>query len=627
MTQDDHLDRLSASQRAGIVAAAASVPWSLVPLLKPRSPLDQGVITGLSSALNYALTTVGHDVVLVSSRGALRLAGARTDGRTTARTTLAVDLAAIAVSLGVQAALPQREQERTARALVRAASRRITAAAVAGAVASGLDALPGPAGSDRGLGRVLRSVPVMVVAGAGIAVGVQALRLRRSRADGAELGRDRGAPMARSLGAGALAATGALTLAAGERGLAWVAERGIRRVTGEQTDVSVASHVASLGAIGGGLYAVGGLVYRRVERSGTVPDAALVDPPTSALVSGGPGSVVPWATLTREPRRHLSTATPAARISAVMGEPAVDPVRVYVGLTSAATYAERVSMALAELERTGALDRSLLVLCSPTGTGYLNYAASSAWEYLSRGDCASVTLQYSLRPSPMSLDRVEDGRQQNHALWLGIAEALGQRAPADRPKVVIFGESLGAHTSQDPFLHSGTRGLRALFVQRALWLGTPYGSGWAHQVRDLTRGNVQPGEVLRVAGADEIDRLDEAAARAARYVLMSHDDDGVVLFGPELLWRSPEWLGDARPAAVPPQARWSIPITFLQTAIDMKNAMSSIPGQFVSAGHDYRADIARAVRFAFDLPCSDTQLAAIEDALRSEELANVATWS
>jgi len=627
MTPDDHLARLSASQRAGIVAAAASVPMSLVPLLKPRSPLDQGVITGLSSALNYALTTLGHDAVLLTSRGALRLVGARTDGRTTARTTLVVDLAAVAVSLGVQAALPRRPQEPTATALLRTASRRLTAAAAAGAVAGVLDALPGPAGSDRGVGRALRSVPAMVVAGAGIAVSAQAVRTRRMRVRGVEPARERGAPMVRSLGVGALAASGALALAAGERGLARVAERGIRRVTGSQTDGSVASHLASFGAIGVGLYAVGGLVYRRVERSGALPDAALAVPPTSPLVSGGPDSVVAWAGLSREPRRHLSTRTSAARISEVMGEPAVEPVRVYVGLNTADTYAERVDLALAELERTGALDRSLLVLCSPTGTGYLNYAASSAWEYLSRGDCASVTLQYSLRPSPMSLDRVDDGRQQNHALWLGIAEALGQRAPSDRPRVVIFGESLGAHTSQDPFLHSGTRGLRALFVQRALWLGTPYGSGWAHQVRDLTRNNVRPGEVLRVSSADAIDRLAPEAAAAARYVLLSHEDDGVVLFGPGLLWRSPEWLGADRPAAVPSQASWSIPITFLQTAIDMKNAMSSIPGDFVAAGHDYRADIARAVSFAFDLPCGPAQLAAVEAALRSEELVNVATWS
>ncbi|NTW38846.1 MAG: hypothetical protein HGA44_02990 [Cellulomonadaceae bacterium] len=627
MSWRDRAVHLSASQRAGIFAASASVPMSLVPLLKPRTPVDQGLVTGLTSATDYALTTVFHDAVLATSHGLQRLVGASTERRATARTTLVVDLSAIAVATAVQVALPQRAEESTARAMLRTTAGRVASACFAGAVGGALDALPGAAGSDRGLGRLLRSVPMMVVAGAGIAVGRQAVRTRRA-GDGAEvLARERSAPLATSLGVGALAATGAVTLAFAERSVARVAGRGIQRVTGSPGHGTTASHLASLGALAGGLYAVGSLVYRRAERSGAVPDPALVDPPASAFVSGSAPSAVAWGRLSREARRHLGSATSAAAIEAVMGEPALEPIRLYVGLTSAPTRSERVSLALAELERTKALDRSLLVLCSPTGTGYLNYAASSTWEYLTRGDCASLTLQYSLRPSLMSLDRVDDGREQNRALWLAVAEALGRRAPADRPRVAIFGESLGAHTSQDPFLHSGTRGLRALFVERALWLGTPDRSGWIHEVADLTSGDVRPGEVIQLASADQIERLDAQAADAARYVLLSHEDDGVTLFGTELLYRRPAWLGEDRPAAVPPQASWSVPLTFVQAAIDTKNAMNAVPGEFVADGHDYRADIARAVRFAFGLQSTDAQLAAVEAALRREELERAAAWS
>ena len=60
-------------------------------------------------------------------------------------------------------------------------------------------------------------------------------------------------------------------------------------------------------------------------------------------------------------------------------------------------------MALAELERTGAFDRELLMVISPTGTGYVNYVAVETTAYLTRGNMASVTMQYSLRPSPLSL--------------------------------------------------------------------------------------------------------------------------------------------------------------------------------------------------------------------------------
>ncbi|HWS59022.1 MAG TPA: alpha/beta-hydrolase family protein [Actinotalea sp.] len=626
MQWGDAYSRLSPSQRAGIVAASASVPLSLVPLLKPRSATDQGLITGLSSAFNYASTSVLHDAVLSTSAGALRLAGVRVDVRSTAQATIAIDLVALAASLGLEYLLPVREGERMSTAMVRTTARRVSKAALFGLVAGALDAVPNPEGQGGPVARALHSVPAAVATGTALSVGLQLVRRRRAQAHGATFD-TKGAPLLRSLGIGALAATGAAAIAAGERGIAKVAGRAVARATGEPGHGPGFGHLASFAAIGGGLYAVGSRVYRSIERSVSVPDAVLADPPASPLVTGGPGSVVEWDALTREPRRHLSTVTSAATITEVMGEPAQDPIRIYIGLTSAPTVAERVDLALAELERTGALDRSLLVLCSPTGTGYLNYAATSTWEYLTRGDCATLTLQYSVRPSPLSLDRVDLGREQNHALWMAVAEALGSRAPADRPRVVIFGESLGAHTSQDPFLHAGTRGLRSLFIERALWLGTPYVSGWSRQTKDTTNGDVRAGEVLRIVGAGDLENLDPAEAEAARYVLLSHQDDGVALFGLELLYRQPEWLGDERPPTVPPQASYSIPITFLQTAIDTKNAMVIVPGEFTSLGHDYREDIARAVRFAYGLKCSDEQLAAVESALRREELERAAAWT
>jgi hypothetical protein len=48
--------------------------------------------------------------------------------------------------------------------------------------------------------------------------------------------------------------------------------------------------------------------------------------------------------------------------------------------------------------------------------------------------------------------------------------------------------------------------------------------------------------------------------------------------------------------------------------------MNVVPGQFDANGHDYRADLARFVREAYALDCSDDQLARIEEALRQNEL-------
>src|SRR5690606_5674928 len=127
------------------------------------------------------------------------------------------------------------------------------------------------------------------------------------------------------------------------------------------------------------------------------------------------------AVRTKPPGRSVRPEGQDLSIPAVMGEPErAQPVQVYVGLDAAPTAAERVDLALAEMERTGAWDRSLIMLVSPTGTGYVNYCAVAAVQYLSRGDVASVTLQYSKRPSPLSLGKVAGAREQNRLLWLKV---------------------------------------------------------------------------------------------------------------------------------------------------------------------------------------------------------------
>ena len=57
---------------------------------------------------------------------------------------------------------------------------------------------------------------------------------------------------------------------------------------------------------------------------------------------------------------------PDLSIPTVTGEPAkAEPVEVYVSLDAAPTPRERVELALREMDRTGAWDRSLLMLVSP----------------------------------------------------------------------------------------------------------------------------------------------------------------------------------------------------------------------------------------------------------------------
>jgi uncharacterized membrane protein len=311
------------------------------------------------------------------------------------------------------------------------------------------------------------------------------------------------------------------------------------------------------------------------------------------------------------------TRTRAQRIERVMGHlAAAEPVRVYVGLDSAATIEERVDLALHEVDRLGALDRSVLLLVSPTGTGYVNYAAVEAVEYLALGDVATVTMQYSLRPSFLSLDRVRVGREQNRALWVALRERIQAMPPERRPRVLMFGESLGAHTSQDAVLHQGTDGLADLVIERALWIGSPFGSGWRTEV-------LGPDASRRThALAGEFDNFEQYQALAAdqrdalRYVMITHVEDAVPKFGPPLAVQAPDWLRiQPRQAGISATMRWSPFTTFLQVFVDMLNGSNITPGTFAALGHDYRADLLDFASAVYALPATPAQMDRLRQAL------------
>ena len=172
-----------------------------------------------------------------------------------------------------------------------------------------------------------------------------------------------------------------------------------------------------------------------------------------------------------------------------MGEPAKShPIRIFVGLDSAAFGGRACRSRPQGTGQDRCLQtREVLLVVSPTGTGYVNYQAVESLEYLTRGDCATVTLQYSKRPSPLSLGRVEVGRKQNEMLFLSLWERFEKMEPSERPRLVVFGESLGAHTSQDAFVHRGTRGLQDRGIDSALWIGTPFASEWKSEVLGRAR--------------------------------------------------------------------------------------------------------------------------------------------
>jgi uncharacterized membrane protein len=630
----------------GLLVASGVAPGTFAPSLADRSTVDQGLVTGLATTLHYLLTLGTQDAVQAVAAELARARPARhgQDRVVWQRVlTFGADLAVIPIGLAVQRALPARPGEAMVRGLLRQTGWRLVVTGVGGALLIATQAGARALDARLGAGGRIASFPVAVPVGLGLAYVLDRRRVETS--DPAAFPAAGTAPSALPSISVAGGVVGALTgLAYGEHLVAdAVGRRLAAYLPGGPQVWRLVGHGACLAALGIGASSLYGRAMRKIEAGASIDEPLFGSDDstrwTGPTMSGGPGSLVPWATLGQQGRRHIlahvrpqpvvdrPAGLPDLSIETVMGEPArATPVQVYVGLDSATSARERVDLALAEMERTGAFDRSLIMLVSPTGTGYVNYAAAAATQYLSRGDVATVTLQYSRRPSPLSLGMVKAAREQNRLLWLRILERLRDR-PDPRPRVVLFGESLGAHTSQDVFLHWGTLGLQALGIDRALWIGTPYGSEWMHEVTGPDRLDVDRDTVAVVNDFAQLEQLGDDRRSRLRYVLVSHDNDGVTKFGLDLLTTAPRWLGPDRPRpepvdgasprGIPAQMRWRPITTFFQSLVDTKNAQ--VPGAYRASGHDYRPDLPRFVSEVFDLPASPRQIADVEAALERRE--------
>jgi uncharacterized membrane protein len=221
------------------------------------------------------------------------------------------------------------------------------------------------------------------------------------------------------------------------------------------------------------------------------------------------------------------------------------------------------------------------------------------------------------------VQKVALGAGQFRLLLWGVKQRLEERPPERRPKVLVFGESLGAWTSSDVVMFQGIEGFDHYGIDRALWVGLPWLAKWSRS--GLARGSntlVPEGTVGVFDRHEQLAALTEEQRARLRAVILSHDNDPIAVLGPDLLVQRPVWLADGqRGRGVPEGMHWRPLITFIQTAMDAANAMVSVPGKFGSFGHDYRADMVRFVRDAYQLPgATDEQIGHIEEALRTLEL-------
>lgn len=321
-----------------------------------------------------------------------------------------------------------------------------------------------------------------------------------------------------------------------------------------------------------------------VRNSNTSPNATQPQLPEK---SGSPASLAAWDTLGSEGRWFVSYGPDAAAIERVTGRPAREPIRVYTGLESAENPEAQAELAIDELERTKAFERKVLVVVTTTGTGWVDSTSVESIEMMFGGDTAVVATQYSYLPSVLSFlsDRAK-ATEAGKLLFDKVYEHWSARPAELRPKLLVYGESLGSQGSEGAF--SGLADLRTR-TDGVLWVGPPNSNRiWREFVtrRDPGSPEILPtyADGLVVRFADERAHLWQAGATwlNPRVLYLQHATDPVVWWSPDLLFDEPDWLREPPGPDVSPRMGWYPIVTFWQVAADLPNA------QRVSDGHGHR---------------------------------------
>lgn len=331
------------------------------------------------------------------------------------------------------------------------------------------------------------------------------------------------------------------------------------------------------------------------ERSAEAADQGTADGvtrPTWPERSGSPASREAWDTLGREGRTFVAGGPSAAQIAKVTGAPAVTPIRVYAGRESAGTVDGIADRVVAELERTHAFDRKVLAVVTTTGRGWVNGNVAAAFEYVNGGSTAIAAMQYSFLPSALSFiaDR-ETPQLAGRALFEAVYRAWSARPVGRRPKLVVFGESLGSYGAQSAFASGADIVAR---TDGALLVGTPnFAQPWSRITAER-----DPGSLERLPVVDD-GRHIRFASRAddvhlpgpwdhPRVVFWQHASDPITWWSFDLLLRRPDWLREPLGPDVDPGMRWLPFVTFWQVTLDMIFS-ADVPYGF---GHAFGPDAA-----------------------------------
>jgi uncharacterized membrane protein len=310
--------------------------------------------------------------------------------------------------------------------------------------------------------------------------------------------------------------------------------------------------------------------------------------PKDDLASGSAQSLISWIDIGRNGKRYVADGPSKEDIATVLGRKAMHPIRIYAGFSTGETLEERAQIALAEMKRVGGFDRSILVLVTSTGTGWLDPSAVDPVEFIHAGDITTVTLQYSYLPSWLTLLVEPDlAREAGSALFNAVYGHWATLPHDKRPRLYLHGLSLGALGSADSYDLITTISDP---ISGALWSGPPFLSKiWGAITLQRKPESPQWRPVIRDSSAirfmtqDGFADLGEAKWGGLRVVYLQHASDPMTFFSTDLAYKSPDWLGLNRGRDVSPYLRWFPIVSFLQIAFDIPMA-TSVP---LGYGHNF----------------------------------------
>lgn len=314
--------------------------------------------------------------------------------------------------------------------------------------------------------------------------------------------------------------------------------------------------------------------------------------------SASPASSVTWESVGGQGPVFLGRGPSRLDIAQVCGGEAMEPIRVYSGMPTGGSGIEQAAATVvAELHRTGAFDRAVILIAASTGSGWVDEWQVQPLEFLTRGNCATASLQYSYVPSALNwLTGLEPAQEASAALFAAVRAELDLMDEADRPALFVCGESLGAFASQSVFESFEDVLAR---VDGALWVGTPSFTPM-HAALTAARHKGSPEVAPVVHNARRVRFVNEPSDLRTdlygrelgpwgfpRVVYAQHPSDPVVWWTNKLIWTQPDWLRERAGRDVSLNVEFTRFATYIQVLADLPVAGTAPGGH----GHTYHEEL------------------------------------